>query len=52
MFGVYGVCVWVRCYGVCGYGVQALGVRMVIVCMCRVVYVVCTLCVYGVCIVL
>ena len=23
--------VWVRCYGVCGYGVQALG-------MCRVVY--------------
>ena len=38
------------CVGVCGYGVQALGVRMVIVCMCRVVYVVCTLCVYVVCI--
>ena len=41
--------VWVRCYGVCGYGVQALVVRMVSVCMCRVVYVcmvyvVCTLC--------
>ena len=40
----YGV--GVRCYGVCGYGVQALGVRMVyVVCMCRVVYVVCTLCI-------
>ena len=40
--------VWVRCYGVCGYGVQELGVRMVSVCVCVgcmcMVYVVCTLC--------
>ena len=37
------------CYGVCGYGVQALGVRMVYVvyvsCGVRMVYVVCTLCI-------
>ena len=54
MFGVYGVGVWcvmayawraMACVGTV-YGVQALGVRMVyVVCMCRVVYVVCTLCI-------
>ena len=47
-YGVYVACVgtvlWRVC-GVCGYGVQALGVRMVSVCVCvgcvcRVVYVV------------
>ena len=48
--GVYGV--GVRCYGVCMacvFGVQALGVRMVSVCVCVgcmcMVCVVCTLCV-------
>ena len=44
---MYGV--GVRCAGVCGYGVQALGVRMVYVvyvsCGVRMVYVVCTLCI-------
>ena len=45
-------CVWrwrtvcMACVGTV-YGVQALGVRMVyVVCMCRVVYVVCVRCVY------
>ena len=47
-YGVYGVCGYgaMACVGTV-YGVQALGVRMVyVVCMCRVVYVVCVRCVY------